>query len=169
MVETAVGSRKLALRAGLTKETVEASLKRLEKAGRLQVVPVGKKIALIPGVERVQAVRFAVRRPMLAPVDNTHILPPLVRGITHIEGVCGRIDPLHMVWSVPSTAKGAGLHGRHGHLFDLVCAGLTTARALGDYIGSRPDSLSRTLKRLVDVGLLVSRGRCMPRRTTPRR
>jgi hypothetical protein len=53
-----------------------------------------------------------------------------------------------MVWSVPSTEKGAGLNGRHGHLFDLVCAGLTTARALGDYIGSRPDSLSRTLNRL---------------------
>lgn len=63
-----------------------------------------------------------------------------------------------MVWSVPRTEKGAGLKGRHGHLFDLVCAGLTTARALGDYIGSRPDSLSRTLKRLVEVGLLVKSG-----------
>ncbi len=64
-----------------------------------------------------------------------------------------------MVWSVPGTQKGAGLNGRHGHLFDLVCAGLTTARALGDYIGSRPDSLNRTLKRLVDVGLMVKSGK----------
>ncbi len=153
--DTALGSRKLALRAGLSKETVEASLKRLEEAGRLQVVPVGNKAALLPRVERVQVVKLAVRSPMLSPDDNTHILPPLVRGVTPVENVCVGIDPLHMVWSVPSTEKGAGLHGRHGHLFDLVCAGLTTARALGDYIGSRPDSLSRTLKRLTDVGLLL--------------
>jgi len=157
--DTALGSRKLALRAGLSKETVEASLKRLEEAGRLQVVPVSKKVALLPGVKRVQVVKLAVRRPMLSPDDNTHILPPLVRGITPIENVCVGIGPLHVVWSVPRTEKGAGLHGRHGHLFDLICAGLTTARALGDYIGSRPDSLNRTLKRLADVGLLVKSGR----------
>jgi len=157
--DTALGSRKLALRAGLAKETVEASLKRLEEAGRLQVVPVGKTVALLPGVERVQVVRLAVRRPMLSPDDNTHILPPLVRGTTYTENVCVGIDPLHMVWSVPRTQKGPGLDGRHGHLFDLVCAGLTTARALGDYIGSRPDSINRTLKRLADVGLLVKSGR----------
>ena len=157
--DTALGSRKLALRAGLSKETVEASLKRLEEAGRLQVVPVGRKVALLPGVGRVQVVKLAVRRPMLSPDDNTHILPPSVRGITPIQNVCVGIDALHVVWSVPSTEEGAGLHGRHGHLFDLVCAGLTTARALGDYIGSRPDSLSRTLKRLADVGLLVKSGR----------
>ena len=156
--DTALGSRGLALRAGLTKETVAASLKRLEAAGRLQVARVGEKLALLPGVERQQVVNFAVKRPTLAPDDNTHILPPLVREGIPI-GCVYVVDPLHMVWSVPSTDEGAGLNGRHGHLFDLVCAGLTTARALGDYIGSRPDSLSRTLKRLVEVGLLVKSGR----------
>ena len=157
--DTALGSRKLAIRAGLTKETVEASLKRLEEAGRLHAEIVGKKVALLPGLKRVHVVNAAVRRPLVLPDDNTHILPPLVRVITSIKNVCGGIDPLHVVWSVPSTEKGAGLNGRHGHLFDLVCAGLTTARALGDYIGSRPDSLNRTLKRLADVGLLVNSGR----------
>ncbi|WP_082974010.1 bifunctional DNA primase/polymerase [Mycobacterium sp. E740] len=155
--DTALGTRNLALRAGLAKETVEASLKRLAEAGRLHVVKVGMKPALVPGSQRVQTTNFVVRSPMLSPEDNTHILPPLVMGITNRD-VCVDIDPLHMVWSVPRTEKGAGLNGRHGHLFDLVCAGLTTARALGEYIGSRPDSLSRTLKRLVDVGLLGKSG-----------
>ena len=142
--DTALGSRKLALRAGLTKETVEASFKRLEGAGRLRITKAGV---------------FTVRHPMLSPEDTTHILPPLVREITPRGNVCGGIDPLHMVWCVPSTDKGAGLDGRHGLLFDLVRAGLTTARELGDYIDSRPDSLNRTLKRLVEVGLLVRSGR----------
>lgn len=156
---TALGSRKLALRAGLTKETVEASLKRLEEAGRLQVVKIGESVVLLPGSERLQVVKAAVRRPMLAPYDSTHILPPSVRESNTSGCVCGEIDPLHMVWSVPSTDKGAGLNGRHGHLFDLVSAGLTTAPVLGEYIGSRSDSVSRTLNRLTDVGLLVKSGR----------
>jgi len=79
---TALGIRNLALRAGLTKETVEASLKRLEEAGRLQVVKVGKELALLPGLagRLVKVGKFTVRRPMLSPDDNTHILPPLVSG-----------------------------------------------------------------------------------------
>ncbi|WP_246024004.1 bifunctional DNA primase/polymerase [Nocardia yunnanensis] len=139
--DTGLGKRKLAIRAGVSEETVEASLKRLEDAGRLEVLPLE---------------RFHVRRPQLLPDDtNTHMLPPLVRENIYTGNTCEGVDPLHMVWSVPKTDKGLGLDGRHGQLFDLVCAGLTTARALSDYVGSRQDSVKRTLGRLTEVYLLA--------------
>ncbi|QIS23327.1 bifunctional DNA primase/polymerase [Nocardia terpenica] len=142
--DTALGKRKLALRAGLSEETVEAALKRLEAAGRLEII---------------KADPWVYRRPLLPSNDDTtHILPPLVRGISNTRDMCMGVGALHPLWSVPKTREGLGLDGRHGHLFDLVCAGLTSARALADHIRSRPDSVSRTLARLVEVELLVKTG-----------
>ncbi|WP_280406636.1 bifunctional DNA primase/polymerase [Nocardia carnea] len=141
--ETGYGKRNLALCAGVSEEAVEASLKRLEAANRLEVSRAGN---------------FTSRRPRMGQVDTTHIFPPLVRENISNPDMCMSIDPLSMVWSVPKTDNGAGLNGRHGQLFDLVCAGLDNARALGEYIGCRPDSLSRTLTRLVEVGLLMKSG-----------
>lgn len=142
--ETGYGKRNLALCAGVSEEAVEASLKRLEAAGRLEIAKNGN---------------FMSRRPVLSPDDTTHIFPPLVsESIGTNPDMCMSVDALSMVWAVPKTDHGSGLTGRHGQLFDLVCAGLETARVLGDYIGSRADSLSRTLARLVEVGLLVKTG-----------
>ncbi|MFI9412537.1 bifunctional DNA primase/polymerase [Nocardia gamkensis] len=139
--ETGYGKRNLALCAGVSEEAVEASLKRLEATGRLEVIKTGG---------------FISRRPVFSPGDTTHIFPPLVsRDISINRDMCMGVDALSVVWAVPKTDHGLGLNGRHGHLFDLVCAGLTTARALAEYIGSRSDSLSRALTRLVEVGLLV--------------
>lgn len=140
--ETAVGTRALANRAGVSRETVEASLKRLEAAKRLETMKVGG---------------FVVRTPSM-PSEGIHISSPFNVRKNHPFGgsIHEGIDPLHMVWSSPKTSEGlGGLDGRHGQLFDLVCVGLTTARALADHTGSRADSLSRTLARLVEVGLLV--------------
>lgn len=142
--ETGYGKRNLALCAGVSEEAVEASLKRLEADGRLEVAKAGN---------------FMSRRPVLSPGDSTHTFPPLVsESITNNLDMCMGVDVLSMVWAVPKTDHGSGLTGRHGQLFDLVCAGLDTPRALGEYIGSRPDSLSRTLTQLVEVGLLVKTG-----------
>ncbi|MFC4372994.1 bifunctional DNA primase/polymerase [Nocardia halotolerans] len=146
--ETTLGKRRLALMAGISEEAVEDSLKRLTAQGRL---------------ETFKTDTWHTRRPVPPPDDNTHTFPPYVRGtITttpDIDDLVRGLEPLHMVWSIPKTAKGLGVDGRHGHLYDLVCAGLTTAKALGDYVGSRPDSLNRPLARLVEVGLLVKTGR----------
>lgn len=141
--ETTMSTRKLAVRAGVTRETVEASLKRLEAAGRVESRKLGDSV---------------VRRPVLLPDDPIHILSPLLVSGNPPTGSISQIDPLHVVWSSPMTPEGHGLDGRHGQLFDLVCAGLTTARALADHTGSRSDSVSRTLVRLVEVGLLVKSG-----------
>ncbi|WP_181697860.1 bifunctional DNA primase/polymerase [Nocardia sp. GTS18] len=146
--ETTQGKRKLALRAGVSEETVEAALKRLTAQGHLQTLKQEK---------------WSVRRLLRRADDNTHIFPPLVRGIHTTEDLSDDLwkglGPLHMVWSVPRTDRSPGMDGRHGHLYDLVGAGLTTAKALGDYSGSRPDSLNRPLVRMVEVGLLVKSGR----------
>ncbi|WP_157533600.1 bifunctional DNA primase/polymerase [Nocardia otitidiscaviarum] len=153
-METPLSTRKLAVRAGVTRETVEASLKRLQAAGRVETVKQGE---------------FTMRRPFLRADDTTHILSPLlVRENNYLsnneDGSSGEgVDPLHPVWSSPKTPEGLGLDGRHGQLLDLVCAGLTTARALADHVGSRQDSIKRTLDRLTEVYLLAEiDGRYVP-------
>ncbi|MFD3748004.1 bifunctional DNA primase/polymerase [Nocardia sp. NPDC058633] len=146
--ETTLGRRKLAVIAGVSEEAVEDALKRLTTQGHLQTFKQEK---------------WSVRRPLPPVEDNSHMFPPLVREIPTTgdlsDDLWKGLSPLHMIWSTPKTAKGLGLDGRHGHLYDLVCGGLTTAKALGDYIGSRPDSLNRPLVRMVEVGLLVKSGR----------
>ncbi|MFD6102666.1 bifunctional DNA primase/polymerase [Nocardia salmonicida] len=145
--ESTLGKRKLALLAGISEEAVEDSLKRLTAQGRL---------------ETFKTDTWHTRRPVPPLDDNTHMFPPYVRGTTTTTpdiDLWKGLAPLHMIWTTPKTDKGLGLDGRHGHLYDLVCAGLTTAKALGDYIGSRPDSLNRPLVRMVELGLLVKTGK----------
>lgn len=139
---TSWGTRRISVEAGLSRPAVKDSLERLEHDGLLETAEQGA---------------YVDRRPVLRHGGGTpHILTKGSIPLTSGKNMC--VSPLHVVWSSPKRDDVVGLNGRHGQLFDLVCAGLDTARALADYTGVRQDSIRRTLARVVEVGLLVQSG-----------
>lgn len=131
--DTSYGAKWLADVAGLNRVATSNALERLEKAG--------------PTACHVNSDGFTTRRPLdpspANPGEGGNIYPlPLKKGRFSPH-------PLHPLWCSD------GLTGRHGHVLDLICHGLTTVAGIAEYLSTDKKTVRDTVKPLDRHGLIV--------------
>lgn len=117
-----------------------------------------KRATVVESIRRLREQRWLASPVADGYVDHTLVCSETVRLLSKGEYPLRDMTdpyslyPLHPVW------RGTGLQGRHAHVFDLVDSGIGVQSELVKATGASRSSVSETVSRLLEVGLLRKEG-----------